>query len=39
MGASENLQHLASDGILYEYSGEYYRMGDLEEMLDDIENQ
>jgi hypothetical protein len=39
MGASENLQHLADDGVLYEYGGEYYRMGDLDEMLDDIENQ
>ena len=39
MGASENLQRLATDEILYEYSGEYYRMGDLEQILDDIEDQ
>ena len=39
MGASENLQHLAGDGVLYEYGGNYYHIHDLEEMLDDIEQQ
>lgn len=39
MGANENLQHLAEDGVLYEYGGEYYQMSDLEKMLDDIEQQ
>ncbi len=37
MGVSENLESLAQDGQLYEYSGEYYQMNDLEEMLDEIE--
>lgn len=39
MGASENLQHLADDGVLYEYNGEYFQMSDLEEMLVEIEQQ
>lgn len=39
MGASENLQHLADDGVLYEYEGDYYDMHDLDKMLDEIEAQ
>lgn len=39
MGASENIQHLAGDGVLYEYDGNYYHLHDLEKMLDEIEHQ
>ncbi len=39
MGASENLHHLADDGVLYEYEGEYYHIHDIEKMLDEIEAQ
>jgi RNA polymerase subunit RPABC4/transcription elongation factor Spt4 len=39
MGAKENLDSLAEDGVLYEYSGDYYRMEDLDDMLDDLEAQ
>jgi hypothetical protein len=37
IGVSEHLSSLAEDGELYEYSGDYYRPEDIEEMLDDIE--
>ena len=39
MGTGENLQHLAEDGVLYEYGGDYYHMHDLDKMLDEIEHQ
>lgn len=37
MGVSENLDSLAQDGQFYEYGGDYYRMDNIDEMLDDIE--
>lgn len=37
MRAKENLDSLAEDGVLYEFGGDYYRMEDLDAMLDDIE--
>ena len=37
IGVTENLDSLAEDGQLYEHSGDYYRLEDLEDMIDDIE--
>lgn len=37
IGVDENLSNLAEDGQYYEYNGDYYRLEDIEEMLDDIE--
>ena len=37
IGTSENLDSLAEDCQLYELSGDYYQVSDIEEMLDDIE--
>jgi hypothetical protein len=37
IGAKENLDSLAEDGVLYEYGGDYYQMEDLDAMLDAIE--
>jgi len=35
-GVSEELDNLASDGQFYEHNGDYYRIEDIEDMLDDI---
>lgn len=37
IGVTENLDSLAEDGHLYEYSGDYYRIEDLEDLLDELE--
>lgn len=37
IGAKENLDSLAEDGNLYEYGGNYYRIDELEDMLDELE--
>ena len=36
-GVSEELDSLASDGQLYEHNGDYYRIEDIEELIDDLE--
>jgi hypothetical protein len=38
IGVTENLDSLAEDCQLYELSGDYYQVSDVEEMLDEIEN-
>ena len=37
IGVTENLDSLVQDGQLYEYSGDYYRMEDLDRLLDELE--
>ena len=37
IGVQENLAALAEDGNLYEYGGDYYRLEDLDDMLDTLE--
>jgi hypothetical protein len=37
IGVTENLDSLAEDGNLYEYGGNYYRLDELDDMLDEIE--
>ena len=37
IGVTENLDGLAADGQLYEHNGDYYRIEDLDDMLDDLE--
>lgn len=36
IGVTENLDSLAQDGQLYEHNGDYYRIEDLDDMIDDI---
>ena len=36
IGAKENLDSLAEDGSLYEFDGDYYRLDDIDAMLDDL---
>ena len=37
IGTQENLDGLAEDGQLYEHSGDYYRLEDIEDMIDTLE--
>jgi len=39
IGTQENLDSLAEDGQLYEHSGDYYTLTDIEDMLDGIEEE
>lgn len=36
IGAKENLDNLAEDGVLFEHSGDYYRVEDIDQMLSDL---
>ncbi len=37
IGVDENLQSLAEDGVLFEFDGDYYRLEDLEDLLEELE--
>jgi hypothetical protein len=37
IGTQENLDGLTQDGSLYEHSGDYYRLEDIEDMIDELE--
>lgn len=39
IGVDENLQSLAEDGQLFEYEGDYYRMEDVEDLIEELEAQ
>ena len=36
IGTQENLDSLAEDGVLYEHNGDYYRIEDIDDMLDEL---
>jgi len=37
IGVTENLDSLAEDGQLYQHDGDYYRIEDIEDMLDELD--
>ena len=38
IGVDENLQSLAEDGQLFEYEGDYYRLEDVEDLIEELEH-